>query len=126
VWHSEQLIRLWWQYRSCSRSRDFLKDICRRLYQVSFICQVAELVSAVIVWMLLLLLLLLYRWYLVTVGSHNFVKDIIVAVSVVVAVGGCYFAYSQHRRAQAHVQRLMKDLSSLQNSEDALSELQEQ
>jgi len=84
--------------------------------------------------LLLLLLLLLFTVVVVVqcsvvvlvVGSHNFIKDIIVAVSVVVAVGGCYFAYSQHRRAQVHVQRLMKDLSSLQNSEDALSEMQQQ
>jgi len=60
------------------------------------------------------------------VGGHNFIKDIIVAVSVIVAVGGCYFAYTQHRRAQVHVQRLMKDLSSLQNAEDALSQMHQQ
>jgi len=62
----------------------------------------------------------------VSAAGHNFIKDIIVAVSVVVAVGGCYFAYTQHRRAQVHVHRLMKDLSSLQNAEDALSQLQQQ
>jgi len=60
------------------------------------------------------------------VGGHNFVKDIVVAVSVVIAIGGCYFAFSQHRQAQTHVQRLMKDLSSLQNAEDALSQMQQQ
>jgi len=76
--------------------------------------------------MVMLLLLLPHRHDLFTAGGHNFVKDIVVAVSVIVAVGGCYFAYSQHRRAQTHIHRLMKDLSSLQNAEDALSQLQDQ
>jgi len=62
----------------------------------------------------------------VAAGGHNFIKDIVVAVSVVVAVGGCYFAYAQHRRAQSHVQKLVNDLSSLQSAEDALSTLQQQ
>lgn len=60
-------------------------------------------------------------------GRHNFARDVtILAVSLAVASGGCYFAYLQHRRAQSHVQKLTKDLSSLQNAEDTLAQMQQQ
>jgi len=62
----------------------------------------------------------------VAVGGHSFIKDIVVAASVIVAVGGCYFAYSQRRQARGRIQKLMTDLSSLQNAEDALSQMQQQ
>jgi hypothetical protein len=67
-----------------------------------------------------------YNHFPAITGKHSFVKDLVLVVSLVIAVGGCYFAYVQHNRAQSHVQKLMKDLSSLQNAEDTLSEMQQQ
>ncbi|XP_033104686.1 stromal interaction molecule 1-like isoform X2 [Anneissia japonica] len=58
--------------------------------------------------------------------QHNsYIKDWTLVISVVLAVGGCWFAYVQHRYSQYHAQQMMKELESLQKAEDSLREYQE-
>ncbi|XP_070552575.1 stromal interaction molecule 1-like isoform X10 [Ptychodera flava] len=57
--------------------------------------------------------------------SHNYVKDTALVMSLVIAVGGCWFAYIQHRYSQSHMKQMLKDMENLQKAEESLSELQE-
>ncbi|KAM4620676.1 LOW QUALITY PROTEIN: stromal interaction molecule 1b [Polymixia lowei] len=52
-------------------------------------------------------------------------KDLILAVSVLMALGGCWFAYIQNRSSRDHLGQLMKDLEGLQRAEQSLLDLQE-
>lgn len=45
-------------------------------------------------------------------------------MSIVVAAGGCWFAYAQHKNSQTHIQKMMKDMEALQRAEDSLMDLQ--
>ncbi|KAJ8789988.1 hypothetical protein J1605_004740 [Eschrichtius robustus] len=56
---------------------------------------------------------------------HNWMKDFILTVSIVIGVGGCWFAYTQNRTSKEHVAKMMKDLESLQTAEQSLMDLQE-
>ncbi|XP_069058239.1 stromal interaction molecule 2 [Pleurodeles waltl] len=56
---------------------------------------------------------------------HNWVKDFILTISIVIGVGGCWFAYTQGKTSKEHISQMMKDLESLQNAEQSLTELQE-
>lgn len=58
-------------------------------------------------------------------GRHNPWKDLVLAVSVVMALGGCWFAYVQNRRSRDDLGKLMKDLEGLQRAELSLLEVQE-
>lgn len=57
---------------------------------------------------------------------HNYVKDVLLVLSLVIAAGGCWFAYVQHNYSQSHLKKMMKDMDSLQRAEEALSELQKE
>ncbi|CAJ1052189.1 stromal interaction molecule 2 [Xyrichtys novacula] len=57
---------------------------------------------------------------------HNYMKDLLLIVSVVMGVGGCWFAQAQNKASKIHIARMMKDLESLQRAELSLIELQEQ
>ncbi|KAM4603379.1 uncharacterized protein ACJ7VT_018098 [Polymixia lowei] len=57
---------------------------------------------------------------------HNYMKDLLLIVSVVMGVGGCWFAQVQNKVSKVHVAKMMKDLESLQTAEQSLRELQEQ
>ncbi|XP_023651912.1 stromal interaction molecule 2 isoform X1 [Paramormyrops kingsleyae] len=56
--------------------------------------------------------------------QHNWLKDLILMVSIVIGVGGCWFAYVQNKSSKVHISRMMKDLESLQHAEQSLLELQ--
>ncbi|XP_076016117.1 stromal interaction molecule 2 isoform X2 [Genypterus blacodes] len=56
--------------------------------------------------------------------QHNWMKDFILMVSIVIGVGGCWFAYVQNKSSKVHISQMMKDLESLQNAEQSLLELQ--
>ncbi|XP_015234316.1 PREDICTED: stromal interaction molecule 2-like isoform X2 [Cyprinodon variegatus] len=56
--------------------------------------------------------------------QHNWVKDFVLMVSIVIGVGGCWFAYIQNKSSKVHISQMMKDLESLQNAEQSLMELQ--
>ena len=56
--------------------------------------------------------------------AHNYIKDLALVASLFIAVGGCWLAYVQHKFSQSHLKKVMKDLDTLQLSEDALTDLQ--
>ncbi|KAG8453575.1 hypothetical protein GDO86_000272 [Hymenochirus boettgeri] len=56
---------------------------------------------------------------------HNWVKDFVLTVSIVIGVGGCWFAYTQNKTSKEHISQMMKDLEGLQKAEFSLLELQE-
>ncbi|XP_052004335.1 stromal interaction molecule 2-like [Xyrauchen texanus] len=55
---------------------------------------------------------------------HNWVKDFVLMISIIIGVGGCWFAYIQNKSSKIHVSQMMRDLESLQNAELSLIELQ--
>nr|XP_019955927.1 PREDICTED: stromal interaction molecule 2-like [Paralichthys olivaceus] len=57
---------------------------------------------------------------------HNYMKDLVLIVSVVMGVGGCWFAQAQNKASKVHITKMMKDLESLQRAEQSLIDLQEQ
>lgn len=46
-------------------------------------------------------------------------------MSILMALGGCWFAYVQKRKSRSDLGRLTKDLEGLQRAEQSLLELQE-
>nr|XP_057924235.1 stromal interaction molecule 2 isoform X1 [Doryrhamphus excisus] len=56
--------------------------------------------------------------------QHNWMKDFILMVSIVIGVGGCWFAYVQNKYSKVHISQMMKDLDSLQHAEQSLLDLQ--
>ena len=46
-------------------------------------------------------------------------------VSIVIGMGGCWFAYIQNRYSKDHMKRMMKDLEGLQRAEQSLHDLQQ-
>ncbi|KFM72062.1 Stromal interaction molecule 1, partial [Stegodyphus mimosarum] len=57
---------------------------------------------------------------------RNYFKDVILVLSLVIAVGGCWFAYVQHKHSQTHMQKMMQDMDALQKAEDSLRDLQKE
>uniref|UniRef100_H3C6K9 Stromal interaction molecule 2 n=1 Tax=Tetraodon nigroviridis TaxID=99883 RepID=H3C6K9_TETNG len=45
--------------------------------------------------------------------QHNWMKDFVLMVSIVIGVGGCWFAYVQNKSSKVHISQMMKDLDSL-------------
>ncbi|XP_026184990.1 stromal interaction molecule 1-like isoform X4 [Mastacembelus armatus] len=58
-------------------------------------------------------------------GQQNWWKDLVLGVSILMALGGCWFAYVQTRRSRDDLGKLMKDLEGLQRAEQSLLDLQE-
>ncbi|XP_075424293.1 stromal interaction molecule 2 isoform X1 [Ascaphus truei] len=56
---------------------------------------------------------------------HNWVKDFVLTISIVIGVGGCWFAYTQNKTSKEHITQMMKDLEGLHKAELSLLELQE-
>ncbi|XP_037117295.1 stromal interaction molecule 2 isoform X1 [Syngnathus acus] len=56
--------------------------------------------------------------------QHNWVKDFVLMISIVIGVGGCWFAYVQNKSSKVHIWQMMKDLESLQKAEQSLLDLQ--
>ncbi|NXT23892.1 STIM1 protein, partial [Syrrhaptes paradoxus] len=59
------------------------------------------------------------------VTRHNHLKDFMLVVSIVIGVGGCWFAYIQNRYSKEHMKKMMKDLEGLHRAEQSLHDLQE-
>ncbi|XP_029375838.1 stromal interaction molecule 1b isoform X2 [Echeneis naucrates] len=58
-------------------------------------------------------------------GRQNRWKDLVLVLSLLMALGGCWFAYIQTRRSRDDLGKLMKDLEGLQRAEQSLLDLQE-
>ncbi|XP_046698501.1 stromal interaction molecule 2 [Silurus meridionalis] len=57
---------------------------------------------------------------------HNWMKDVLLIVSVLMGLGGCWFAQVQNKASKEHISKMIKDLESLQRAEKSLRDLQEQ
>ena len=57
--------------------------------------------------------------------GHNYMKDLLLVFSIVIAAGGCWLAYMQNKYSQDHLKKVMKDLENLQKAEEHLMSLQE-
>ncbi|XP_056318256.1 stromal interaction molecule 2 [Danio aesculapii] len=55
---------------------------------------------------------------------YHWLKDFILMISIIIGVGGCWFAYIQNKSSKVHISQMMKDLESLQHAEESLTELQ--
>lgn len=53
-------------------------------------------------------------------------KDAALVLLLLVAIGGCWFAYIQHRYSQRHLKKMMADMEALQKAEDSLMEMQQE
>ncbi|KAJ0063474.1 hypothetical protein NL108_002758, partial [Boleophthalmus pectinirostris] len=58
-------------------------------------------------------------------NRHNHLKDFMLVVSIVIGMGGCWFAYIQNRYSKDHMKKMMKDLEGLQRAEKSLHDLQQ-
>ncbi|XP_047247368.1 stromal interaction molecule 1-like isoform X4 [Girardinichthys multiradiatus] len=58
-------------------------------------------------------------------SRHSHLKDFILVVSIVIGMGGCWFAYIQNRYSKEHMKKTMKDLEGLQRAEQSLHDLQQ-
>ncbi|XP_050985218.1 stromal interaction molecule 1a isoform X4 [Labeo rohita] len=58
-------------------------------------------------------------------NRHNHLKDFMLVVSIVIGMGGCWFAYIQNRHSKDHMKKMMKDLESLHRAEQSLHDLQQ-
>ncbi|KAM6987002.1 stromal interaction molecule 1-like [Aplochiton taeniatus] len=58
--------------------------------------------------------------------SHpSYTKDLILVLSVAMALGGCWLAYTQNRNTRDHLTQMMQDLEGLHRAEESLHDLQE-
>lgn len=62
---------------------------------------------------------------LCSAGRKNPWKDLLLGVSILMALAGCWFAYVQNRKSKDDLGKLMKDLEGLQRAELSLLELQQ-
>ncbi|XP_028319898.1 stromal interaction molecule 1a isoform X2 [Gouania willdenowi] len=58
-------------------------------------------------------------------NRHNHLKDFMLVVSIVIGMGGCWFAYIQNRYSKDHMKKMNKDLEGLQRAEQSLHDLQQ-
>ncbi|KAM6911406.1 stromal interaction molecule 1b isoform 3-T3 [Lycodopsis pacificus] len=58
-------------------------------------------------------------------GRPSRLKDLLLVLSVLTALGGCWFAYVQTRKSRDDLGKLVKDLEGLQRAEQSLLDLQE-
>ncbi|XP_048016953.1 stromal interaction molecule 1a isoform X1 [Megalobrama amblycephala] len=58
-------------------------------------------------------------------NRHNHLKDFMLVVSIVIGMGGCWFAYIQNRHSKDHMKKMMIDLESLHRAEQSLHDLQQ-
>uniref|UniRef100_A0A6Q2ZDQ0 SAM domain-containing protein n=1 Tax=Esox lucius TaxID=8010 RepID=A0A6Q2ZDQ0_ESOLU len=56
--------------------------------------------------------------------KHNHLKDFMLVVSIVIGIGGCWFAYIQNRYSKEHMKKMITDLDGLQRAEQSLIDLQ--
>ncbi|XP_063061154.1 stromal interaction molecule 1a isoform X4 [Engraulis encrasicolus] len=60
-----------------------------------------------------------------SMNRHNHLKDFMLVVSIVIGMGGCWFAFIQNRYSKDHMKKMMKDLEGLQRAEQSLHDLQQ-
>ncbi|XP_017348464.1 stromal interaction molecule 1b isoform X2 [Ictalurus punctatus] len=58
-------------------------------------------------------------------GRNSHLKDLVLVVSIIIGIAGCWFAYIQNRNSRDHMSKMMKDLDGLQRAEQSLLDLQQ-
>ncbi|KAG1952005.1 stromal interaction molecule [Pimephales promelas] len=58
-------------------------------------------------------------------NRHNHLKDFMLVVSIVIGMGGCWFAFIQNRHSKDHMKKMIIDLESLHRAEQSLHDLQQ-
>ncbi|NP_001189470.1 stromal interaction molecule 1b precursor [Danio rerio] len=58
-------------------------------------------------------------------SRHSHLKDLMLVVSIIIGVGGCWFAYIQNRNYRDHMGKMIKDLDGLQRAEQSLLDMQQ-
>lgn len=58
-------------------------------------------------------------------GRNTRWKDFVLVLSIILALVGCWFAYTQTRKSRDDLGKLMKDLEGLQRAEESLMDLQD-
>jgi stromal interaction molecule 1 len=58
--------------------------------------------------------------------KHNYLKDALLCTSVILAIGGLWFAYIQNKYSQSHLKKMMRDMDSLSKAEQQLTSLQQE
>ncbi|XP_071847436.1 stromal interaction molecule homolog isoform X2 [Apostichopus japonicus] len=53
---------------------------------------------------------------------NSYIKDWVLVLSLIIALGGCWFAFVQHRYSRNHI---MNELEGLQQAEDSLKQMQD-
>uniref|UniRef100_A0A671SEG6 Stromal interaction molecule 1-like n=1 Tax=Sinocyclocheilus anshuiensis TaxID=1608454 RepID=A0A671SEG6_9TELE len=69
------------------------------------------------------IILIILKYF--NMNRHNHLKDFMLVVSIVIGMGGCWFAYIQNRHSKDHMKKMMNDLDSLQRAEQSLHDLQQ-
>ena len=59
-------------------------------------------------------------------GTSNYLKDLALATSLLVAMLGCCFAVYQKKHNQAHLKKMLQDMEALQKAEEQLQRLQKE
>lgn len=104
--------------------------------KLALFTQLSVRVLIYVAWLILLVyLVILYFAFLkrdlsslffsLLVNRHNHLKDFMLVVSIVIGMGGCWFAYIQNRYSKDHMKKMMKDLEGLQRAEQSLHDLQQ-
>ena len=55
--------------------------------------------------------------------GHSFKKDIALLITILIATAVCWIAYTQNQSSQKQMNKVMKDMQSLQNMEENLTNL---
>ncbi|KAI5096689.1 stromal interaction molecule 1 isoform X1 [Silurus meridionalis] len=58
-------------------------------------------------------------------SKNSLLKDLVLVVSIVIGLAGCWFAYIQNRNTKDHMSNMIKNLEGLQRAEQSLLDLQQ-
>jgi prefoldin subunit 5 len=53
---------------------------------------------------------------LINLGTHSYIKDIILISALLVSIGACLYAFIRHRQTQESMNMMLRELESLQKA----------
>ncbi len=59
--------------------------------------------------------------YLIFLGTHNLIKDMILMSALIISIGACLYAFLRHRKTQESMKIMLKELETLQKAEGDLT-----
>jgi hypothetical protein len=57
---------------------------------------------------------------LIVLGTHNFVKDMVLICALLISITACIYAFIRHRKTQESMNIMLKELETLQKAEGDL------